>query len=165
MNSVKILEGFNGLCEDDKNILSTEMSFTGCMGQSYSSNIAPVQDAVGPGVLIYYGPAFLQALGNDSPVQRLQILAALYRGARELWPAKVASVGQTVTIRIDTIKALSVREILDVNKRAQIWLMIKQNDQEGVIELSSTSKLNKYIAHKQALYVLEFNNIEEQAQG
>jgi len=151
------------LGNDDKDVLSTEMARTGCMGQSFSTSLSPnKEDAMGPGLLIYYGPAFLQALGNDNPVMRLQILAEIYRGGRELYPTTVAAVGQTVTIRIDTVKSLSVTDIMDVGKQGKnCWIMIKQNELEAVIELSSTSKLNKYIASKQSLVILDFQGVSQ----
>merc|ERR1711976_790743 len=99
MNSVKILAGFDALSSEDQDILNIEMSRTGCMGQSFSSHLTPpdVQSRpMGPALLVYYGPAFLQGLGNDSPSQRLALLAEIYRGARELWPLQIAHVSTSV---------------------------------------------------------------------
>jgi len=156
MNSPRILEGFNKLDNEHKEVLATEMSRTGCMNQTFSPSLAPQNDRKGPGLLIYYGPAFLQALGSDDPCERLKILAEMYRAARELWPANTAAVGQTVIIRIDTVKSLSVDEIVSMWRNDLTWIMIKQNNLEAVIESSSTRKLNKYIASQQQLVVMQF---------
>lgn len=156
MNSARVLEGFSQLSNEHKEILSTEMSRTACMGQAFSPLLSPANDQKGPGLLIYYGPAFLQALGNDDPCQRLKLLAEMYRGARELWPSSVAAVAQTITIRIDTLKAMSVDDIVNMWKHDMTWIMIKQNELEAVIESSSTRKLNKYIASQQPLIVMQF---------
>jgi hypothetical protein len=157
-NSVRALQGFEELPVDDKDILSAEMARTGCMGQSYSSNLTPADvqsNPMGPALLIYYGPAFLQAMSNDNPCKRLQVLAEVYRAARELWPLKVAQVGTSVTVRIDTIKALSTADILDAMKHGKVWVMVKHNELEAFVEHSSTSKLNKFISYGQVLHVLD----------
>jgi len=161
-NAVRVVDGFGLLQPDDKEVLSAEMALTGCMGQSYSSDITPacVQGTPkGPGLLIYYGPAFLQSLGSDIPKKRLQVLAEVYRSARELWPLSIENVAKSVIIRIDTIKGLSIKEMLDVLRQGKVWVLVKHNEQEAFIELSSTNKLNKYIANNQCLRVLELHTV------
>jgi len=161
MNSVKILEGFEKLRPDDKEILSCEMSRTGCMSQTYSADLVPSDPDLcnkGPALLIYYGPAFLQSLGQDDATLRLSMLAEVYRAARELWPLEHKHSGKTVIVRIDTIKGLTSEEISNGQKAGKVWVLVKHNDLESFIELSSTSKLNKFIANRQALHVLEFHD-------
>merc|ERR1711879_696491 len=124
------------------------------------SNLTPsdVQSTPrGPALLVYYGPAFLQGLGNDSPRQRLALLAEIYRGSRELWPLHVAHVSTSVIIRIDTIKGLACKEIDHEMKSGKVWVLVKHNDLEAFVELSSTSKLNKFIANHKAVHVLDFS--------
>jgi len=111
---------------------------------------------MGPALLIYYGPAFLQGLGNDSPVKRLSVLAEIYRSARELWPLSITQVATTVIVRIDTIKSLSIQEIVDFLKKG-VWVLVKHNDVEAFVEHSSTKKLNKFISNGQALHVLDMS--------
>ena len=41
---------------------------------------------MGPAFLVYYSPAFLRTVAKSHPLAALQILACIYRGARELWP-------------------------------------------------------------------------------
>mmetsp|Transcript_162549 Transcript_162549/g.296772 ORF Transcript_162549/g.296772 Transcript_162549/m.296772 type:complete len:164 (+) Transcript_162549:3-494(+) len=159
MSSMKILNGFEELPPQDKEVLSTEMARTGCMGQSFSANLTPKEvqaELMGPALLIYYGPAFLQGLGNDSPVKRLSVLAEIYRSARELWPLSITQVATTVIVRIDTIKSLSIQEIVDFLKKG-VWVLVKHNDVEAFVEHSSTKKLNKFISNGQALHVLDMS--------
>jgi hypothetical protein len=157
-NSMKVLAGFDDLSPDDKDVLSAEMARTGCIGQSFNASLTPddiQQEPMGPALLIYYGPAFLQSLGGDSACKRLSVLAEVYRAARSLWPLTIAQVGTTVTVRIDTIKSLSTADILDAMKHGKVWVMVKHNELEAFVEHSSTTKLNKFISNGQALHVLD----------
>merc|ERR1719491_2267950 len=129
MSSGPILEAYEQLPDADKEVFQREMSLTGCDKQSYSANLAPPGPAVGPAMLIYYGPAFLQGLGSDDPVKRLQVLAEVYRGARKLWPASSSSCGSWVTVRVDPIKSLSIVEIVEAGVH-QPWLLVRANNSE-----------------------------------
>jgi len=158
MNAAPVLKGFEELYEEDRQMLSVEMGRTGCMTQSYSADVVPAEvraSPVGPAFLIYYGPAFLQSLGNDLGVKRLALLAEVYRCARLLWPAATNKTGTTVIVRIDMIKALSSTEIQQVMKDGDMWLMVKHNDSEAFIERSSKKKLNKMIMSSQPVQILD----------
>jgi len=158
MNAPVVLRQFADLTDEDRDILSVEMARTGCVGQSFSSSLCPKevgQRLEGPAFLVYYGPAFLQNLGNDSAVRKLSILAEIYREARELWPAAVSKAAVSVTIRIDMIKALSIAEMLQATQRGDVWLLVKHNDSEAFVERSSNKKLNKMIATAQMFQVLD----------
>jgi hypothetical protein len=161
-NAKPILKAYDQLSPEDRQILSTEMSRTGCRGQCYSSHLVPAavnESPLGPGLLIYYGPAFLQSLGNDDPVKRLAILAEVYRCARELWPPTLAKVDVSVTIRVDTIKTLTSCEILDVTHQGKVWLLVKHNESEAFVESSSITKLNTFITgSKRDVQVLDFSS-------
>jgi len=162
MNASAVLRDFADLTEEDSDTLNVEMARTGCVGQSFSSNLAPKEATArleGPAFLVYYGPAFLQNLGNDSPVKRLSVLAEIYRCARELWPASVAKAAINVTIRIDVVKALSIGDILDATLAGDVWLLVKHNESEAFIERSSKKKLNKMIAAGQRFQVLDHTNL------
>jgi hypothetical protein len=157
MNANQILKGFDELSEEDMTVLNLEMSRTGCLGQSYSDKLCPMQvreQSEGPAFLVYYGPALLQNLGSDSPARRLSLLAEIYRCARALWPASVSKTATTVIIRIDTIKALSLNEMLKSMLEGNLWLMVKHNETEAFIELSSRKKLNKFVASKHSIQIL-----------
>jgi len=148
-NATRVLDDFHLLSQEDRDVLALEMARTGCVGQFYSHELVPKESyetLEGPAFLIYYGPAFLQNLGNDIPAKRLALLSEVYRCARELWPAQVALAATNVTIRIDMIKALSFDQILEACAKGDVWMMVKHNDSEAFIERSSNKKLNKMIA-------------------
>mmetsp|Transcript_11817 Transcript_11817/g.29746 ORF Transcript_11817/g.29746 Transcript_11817/m.29746 type:complete len:832 (-) Transcript_11817:27-2522(-) len=160
MNGPAVLRDFNSLHDEDREVLSLEMARTGCVGQSFSSDLVPREASVqleGPAFLVYYGPAFLQNLGNDIPVRRLSVLAEIYRCARELWPASVAKAAVNVIIRIDVIKALSVGDMQEASVRGDVWMLVKHNDSEAFVERSSKKKLNKMIAHQRGIQVLDLS--------
>jgi len=118
----------------------------------------------GPAFLIYYGPAFLQNLGNDSAVHRLSILAEVYRCARSLWPAFEEAVAKNVIVRIDVLKGLPTHEIMEAFTKGDMWLMIKHNDSEAFIERANRRKLNKYISSGQLFQILDHSNTKSYAQ-
>uniref|UniRef100_A0A7S0F9Y2 Uncharacterized protein n=1 Tax=Pyrodinium bahamense TaxID=73915 RepID=A0A7S0F9Y2_9DINO len=160
MNAERILRGFEELNEEDRDILSVEMSRSGCVGQNYSQELIPGEVCTrpgGPAFLIYYGPAFLQNLGSDPPAQRLAVLAEVYRCARAVWPESIAKVASTVIVRIDTIKGLSISNMLEVSAKGDVWLLVKHNENEAFIERSSKRKLNKCIATGQIIQILDMS--------
>jgi len=130
------------------------------MGQKYSESLSPLgEHGQGPALLIYYGPAYLQSLGSDNAAIRLSLLAEVYRCVRELWPATIQQVGQNVTVRIDTIKNLSTQEILQASMKGDVWIVVRHNDNEAFVERSSKKKLNKFIAKKQGIQVLDTSSL------
>mmetsp|Transcript_44424 Transcript_44424/g.117579 ORF Transcript_44424/g.117579 Transcript_44424/m.117579 type:complete len:990 (-) Transcript_44424:511-3480(-) len=158
MNAPWVLRDWDELVDQDKDVLSLELSRTGCVGQSFSANLVP-RDASsrleGPAFLVYYGPAFLQNMGNDEAVKRLGLLAEIYRSARELWPAEVAKAAVNVTIRIDMIKSLSVSAMHEATAKGDVWLLVKHNETEAFVEQGTKRKLNKMIATSQNFQVLD----------
>mmetsp|Transcript_84601 Transcript_84601/g.274071 ORF Transcript_84601/g.274071 Transcript_84601/m.274071 type:complete len:922 (-) Transcript_84601:359-3124(-) len=166
MAAAPVLRGFSELAEEDQEVLSTEMARTGCVGQSYSADLAPREVRLhpsGPAFLVYYGPAFLQNLGTDSAGCKLGVLAEVYRCARTLWPLSIAKVASSVIIRIDTIKALSISDLRDVGAKGDMWLMVKHNENEAFIERSSKRKLNKFIANGHSIQILDLACINAEA--
>lgn len=162
-NANQVLKSFRDLSEEDREVLCVEMARTGCLGQSYSANLVPAEvrnSPTGPAFLIYYGPAFLQNLGSDLPARRLSVLAEVYRCARELWPATVSKVATTVTVRIDTIKALSITDMKEATQKGDLWLMTKHNESEAFIERSSKRKLNKFITTGQSFQILDLSCLQ-----
>merc|ERR1719330_2134081 len=162
MTAPAFLEAFQELSHDDVEILSTELSRTGTLCQSYSHSLVPkeVHEApAGPAFLVYYGPAFLQNLGNDCPIRRLSILAEVYRRARELWPLNVARAAHNMIIRVDMIKSLTSWEIQQAMLKGDVWLMLKHNESEAFIERSSQKKLNRLIAAGQQIQILDVSNL------
>mmetsp|Transcript_49762 Transcript_49762/g.160863 ORF Transcript_49762/g.160863 Transcript_49762/m.160863 type:complete len:211 (+) Transcript_49762:2-634(+) len=160
MNAPAVLKGFAELAEEDVEVLNLEMARSGCVGQSFSAELVPkdvISRQEGPAFLVYYGPAFLQNLGNDSAVRRLSVLAEIYRCSREMWPAAVAKVASNVTIRIDVIKALSITDMQDANLQGDVWMLVKHNESEAFIERSTKKKLNKMIANNSVFQVLDLS--------
>jgi hypothetical protein len=158
MNAGLVLRGFDELPQEDREVLCREMSLSGCEGQSFTSGICPkeVRDNLyGPAFLIYYGPAFLQNLGSDLAVVKVGILAEIYRRARVLWPAQADQVSKNVTVRIDTIKGLSVADLSKATQTGDVWLMVKHNESEAFIERSSQRKLNKFISSRQSVQIVD----------
>jgi len=158
MKAERCLQGFDELSEDDRELLNVEMSRTGTLCQCYSKDLVPQEvstSPAGPAFLVYYGPAFLQNLGQDNPALRLSILAEVYRRARELWPVNVAKAAQNVIIRVDMIKSLSTAQILDAMGKGDVWLMMKHNESEAFIERCSQRKLNKLIATGHHIQILD----------
>lgn len=137
MNADPILQAWPCLPEEDRGVLCRELSQTGCAGQAYSAGLVPAdvrESPCGPALLIYYGPAFLQSLGSDDPKLRLGVLAEVYRKSRVLWPLSAEEAGAWVTVRIDVIKAMGVREIQGVAKEGDRWVIARRNRTEAFVE-------------------------------
>lgn len=156
------MDAFDKLPNEDREILSIELSRTGTLCQSYSHALVPRdvhESPAGPAFLVYYGPAFLQNLGNDCPIRRLSILAEVYRRARELWPLNVAKAAQNIIIRVDMIKSLTSSELQGAMANGDVWLMLKHNESEAFIERSSQKKLNRLIATGMQIQILDVSNL------
>ena len=80
-----VVEAYKQLNEADRSTLALEMGLTGISGQEYSTTRAENR-GLGPAFLIYYSPAFLRTVAKNHPRASLEILAAIYRGARSIWP-------------------------------------------------------------------------------
>jgi len=166
-NAQAMLHAFERLSDEEKEVLSVEMARTGTLCQSYSLCLAPEEvsrSPAGPAFIVYYGPAFLQrALEHaDDAIERLSVLAEIYQRARELWPANVAKAAQNVTIRIDMIKSLNLAETIQANRGSgDVWIMMKHNEHEGFVELCSRRKLNKLIATRATMQILDFLSTQE----
>merc|ERR1712079_286376 len=105
MNAGSVLQDFDDLVEEDREVLNIEMARSGCLDQNYSPELIPNDVCAhpqGPAFLIYYGPAFFQDLAEDRAVNRLSVLAEVYRCARAIWPATVSQAASNVIVRIDT---------------------------------------------------------------
>ena len=90
---------------------------------------------MGPAFLVYYSPAFLRNLSPADALPALRILAEVYRRARQLWPLRPSQdAHHSVTIRIDQLKELKLSGIMEAFAEGESWLLVRQNDQEGVVE-------------------------------
>eukprot|EP00401_Gymnodinium_catenatum_P024772 CAMPEP_0117580604 /NCGR_PEP_ID=MMETSP0784-20121206/65310_1 /TAXON_ID=39447 /ORGANISM="" /LENGTH=888 /DNA_ID=CAMNT_0005380715 /DNA_START=29 /DNA_END=2696 /DNA_ORIENTATION=- len=156
-NATRVVAAFSNLCEADREALCTELSRTGCIGQSFSRSLVPlevVEKLQGPALLMYYSPAFLQNLGNDQAAEKLRVLAEVCRCAREFWPLSVAKAGTTVIVRMDTIKNLTLRDIGNTQANGELWIMVKHSESEAFIEKASPKRLNIMIRAAQPVQLL-----------
>jgi len=131
-NAAAILSAFEELGLADQEVLSVEMSRTGCKGQKYSDCYVQASiDEGGPAILVYYGPALLQDLQGDHPAARLTLLAEVYRKTRSLWPVDAESIGSSVTVRVDALKALSINEMRRNVANGGQWAIVRDNNNEA----------------------------------
>jgi hypothetical protein len=163
-NATKILEAFESIDKSYQEILSREMARTGCKEQTYSAGISPAEVQTlpaGPAFLIYYGPALLQSLGSDDPVRRLSLLGEVYRCAREVWPLEPTKADLNVIVRVDVIKALTTEAILQASDAGSAWVLVKQNDSEGVIEKHPQEKADAMVAGGEEVRILNLARLKE----
>jgi len=136
-NSAEITRQFDELAEDDREVLCTEMSLTGCKKQEFRT--APERSrSVGPALLVYYAPALMQKAGRSDPSKALSILAEVFRSGRQLWPFDPGAVDQTVTVRIDTLKELEASAILE-RQDGLSWVMDRTSGKDAVVRLIKTT--------------------------
>ena len=143
-NQSAISAAFWLLPEEDREVLAVEMARSGCAPAADSRYaLAPVED--GPAVLVYYSPAFLRNLTQDSPLEALRILAMVYRHARSIWPASAEAEGSSVTVFLDALKACaSLDAALRAYTRGEFWVLAQRSDSEAVVEMRSLAKLQRY---------------------
>eukprot|EP00930_Biecheleria_cincta_P037717 TRINITY_DN25918_c0_g1_i1.p1 TRINITY_DN25918_c0_g1~~TRINITY_DN25918_c0_g1_i1.p1 ORF type:complete len:572 (-),score=110.77 TRINITY_DN25918_c0_g1_i1:94-1809(-) len=133
---------------DDIRTLETEMSKTGLEQQEYKDSDALALEnnglENGPAFLVYYGPQLLQAFRNEDMAKfqkALKVLAEVYRKARAIFPASPGRKGETVTIRIDELKAAAVQ----ANNLAEFLttdfnVVAEANGKEGKVQLVKKKK-------------------------
>lgn len=132
----------NQLGTEDRTILSKELCLTGIKGQTYQAGGV----SEGPAFLVYYSPAFLRNVAKAEPLAALQILATVYRGARELWPCAYRGAmtlrrssldgsidDGTVTVRIDQLKDMTLEKLREAHLDGDRWYICRRNDLEGVV--------------------------------
>eukprot|EP00403_Amphidinium_massartii_P039009 CAMPEP_0178452426 /NCGR_PEP_ID=MMETSP0689_2-20121128/44237_1 /TAXON_ID=160604 /ORGANISM="Amphidinium massartii, Strain CS-259" /LENGTH=837 /DNA_ID=CAMNT_0020078129 /DNA_START=229 /DNA_END=2742 /DNA_ORIENTATION=- len=114
-----VLAALELLVDDDKETLAAELSRTGCREQFTNAPPQVANRTLGPAILIYYAPALLQNAGMHEAQGALIILAAVFRAARVIFPLDSHSFDQTVTVRIDAMKAVKPGDIM----RRQPWML------------------------------------------
>lgn len=161
-NAVRCLRAFQELGDDDRAVLSAEMSRTGCSGQSFVEGPGASLPSEGPALLVYYGPAYLQGLGTDRAAGRLCVLAEVYRRARALWPPRPDEASHSVIVRIDNIKALSLRDLRDAAAvSGDVWVLVRHNDQEAAVERSTRERLGALETGDERYRILDLAAIAE----
>jgi len=156
-----ILQAWEHLGPEDQQVLCDEMSRTGFADQLYERS--PSSSADGPAFLIYYSPQLLRTLAPDTALEALNLLAEIYRRARELWPLEPVPLGadegsddlRTVTIRVDQLKKLSMEHIRQVYANNNSWLLCKRNAREAVVECHSIDYIAEQGAHGAGAAVLK----------
>jgi len=140
-DSLEILSQFSSLSLDDRAVLSQEMACTGCKGQQFAIDDLTGMSTrgKGPAILVYYGPALMQKPGKKDPAGALKVLAEVYRQARELWPLQASAVGETVTVRIDSLKEVDCAHVLRPDS-GQSWVISKTSSKDAMVKLVSISQ-------------------------
>jgi len=157
-----VAKAWGQLSADDRRTLSLEMAATGIATQAYTASPATEARALDvPAVLIYYSPAFLRTVAKHEPLCALQMLAAIYRGARALWPpaptdaeasalptaplplkvADPSSTGaprrlgrsDTVVVRIDQLKDLDAHKLRIAHEAGDRWYVCKRSTFDAVV--------------------------------
>mmetsp|Transcript_22896 Transcript_22896/g.70108 ORF Transcript_22896/g.70108 Transcript_22896/m.70108 type:complete len:779 (-) Transcript_22896:220-2556(-) len=150
------------LVPDDKRVLCEEMARTGFPNQIYTRS--PSRRLEGPAILVYYSPHLIRMLTPCSALEALVILAEIYRRARELWPLTSIQADDdetndaplnTVTIRVDQIKELTVEMIRAVYANGDSWLLCKRNKLEAVVECHAIDYISELTNQGSAAAVLK----------
>jgi hypothetical protein len=129
-DSQRIVDDFDMCSPSIANTLSAELARTGCAGQTFR------RDSPGPGgpaILVYYGPALMQKAGAIDPKGAMAVLADVLRKGRTLFPLSAGNDGETVTIRIDALKNLLVKEIFSPQGVGDIWLLKKTSEVDAQV--------------------------------
>jgi len=140
-DSQAILDGYDALSEEDRAVLATEMACTGCRGQFFQ-RWPGKEESTGPAFLIYYAPALMQKAGRENPTSTMRVLAEVYRQARALWPASPAKADETITLRIDALKVLTLPNILSRDNET-VWMLSKLSSKEASVQLLPVSKVTE----------------------
>merc|ERR1712113_72741 len=140
-DSKVVLEALDRLSSDDSNVLFSELAITGSNGQSFERD--PLANTMlfnkGPAILIYYAPALMQKAGKQDPGIAMMTLAEVFRQARELWPASEEHVDNTVTVRIDVLKALDVSSIL-APEPGFTFVLARTSGQDAAVQLTDMNQ-------------------------
>jgi len=155
-----VAKAWSQLSASDRRTLSVEMAATGIATQAYAASpataVAEARALDVPAALIYYSPAFLRTVAKREPVYALQMLAAIYRGVRELWPAASADDGptaqslgripsqsgpavrrlgggDTVVVRIDQLKDLDADKLRMAHQAGDRWYVCKKSTFDALV--------------------------------
>lgn len=141
-DSQAVLDGFDALPNADRRILSEEMALTGINGQFFECEPPQDQISKGPALLIYYGPALMQNAGKENPHLAMRVLAEVFRQARALWPLQSEHANETMTVRIDALKVLTLSVIFSRDAES-VWVLTKLSHKEAAVQLLPLSKVKE----------------------
>jgi len=150
-DSGRVLQAFKSLSASDQACLVAELSRTACAGQSFTRNAV----RGGPAFLVYYGPALLQRNNTSQAGLKaaLRILCAVFRGARAVWPTNLSHEGNTVIIQIGELKRRDLHEIYQEG----VWVLLRNNDNEGVVSLRSPCVINALYMEDARFRLMDFS--------
>eukprot|EP00747_Dinoflagellata_sp_TGD_P045186 gnl/TRDRNA2_/TRDRNA2_143693_c2_seq1.p1 gnl/TRDRNA2_/TRDRNA2_143693_c2~~gnl/TRDRNA2_/TRDRNA2_143693_c2_seq1.p1 ORF type:complete len:434 (+),score=54.99 gnl/TRDRNA2_/TRDRNA2_143693_c2_seq1:143-1303(+) len=120
-DSKRILDAYRLLPPEDAEVLDKELACTGCSSQFYTHDSGG--ERYGPGILVYYAPAFMQKAGATDPLGTLIALAEVFRQARVLFPGTQSRSGEVVIVRIDALKELQVNAIQVQPNPGDVWAL------------------------------------------
>lgn len=123
-NSEKVLEAYDNLSVDDREVLNQELALTGCTGQSYQCD--PLEVSGGPALLVYYAPALMQKNCATDPDGALRVLAEVLKQGRHLWPLNDEAAGETVTLQIAALKGLDIQAIKAL-QAGECWTLCRNS--------------------------------------
>jgi len=126
------VEALSELSSSDQEVLEVELARTGCREQVYRRDtLKDHHPETGPAFLVYYGPALLQKNGDD-PAGALQVLAEVLRQARALWPLDASLGNETVSVRIDALKELTVSD-MQQTKSSEFWALQRVGNRDAQV--------------------------------
>jgi hypothetical protein len=146
-DSKAVVNAFDRLPIEDQEVLSTEMSNVDLWNQSWTRETSDVR---GPSILVYYAPALMQKAGKQDPYGALRLLADVFRQARSLWPLNETQGSWWVSVRVDQLKELTVREIRE-NNPSKVWVLTKLTSREGAVQrmsLNETKRGDWHASHR-----------------
>mmetsp|Transcript_15972 Transcript_15972/g.50151 ORF Transcript_15972/g.50151 Transcript_15972/m.50151 type:complete len:923 (-) Transcript_15972:47-2815(-) len=164
----QILEAFNRLQPADRRFLSGELALSGRSGQVFSACGGITKPAsglggivsfgghdewgaggegsseVGPAFLTYCGPALLQRHGATDPDVALQMLVSILRAGRAIWPSSIEAADETVTLRLDALRELSLEALRGSIHQGEVWLLVWHSECEAFVQRRRMSVLNSF---------------------
>eukprot|EP00448_Togula_jolla_P037448 CAMPEP_0170623866 /NCGR_PEP_ID=MMETSP0224-20130122/29929_1 /TAXON_ID=285029 /ORGANISM="Togula jolla, Strain CCCM 725" /LENGTH=404 /DNA_ID=CAMNT_0010950353 /DNA_START=38 /DNA_END=1249 /DNA_ORIENTATION=- len=155
-NNLELIEAFDDLPGADQQCLITELSRTGCMGQTFKRHVV----AGGPAFLVYYSPALLQRNNKSKHdlTTALHTLCVVLRGARAVWPMSLKAQGSTVIIMIEALKSNDISFVVGnpASEARSVWVLLRDNNHEGTVCLCTATELNALYLEGSQFRVLDF---------
>jgi len=136
-------------------LLATELARTGDATQRFARALSPPISG-GPAFLVYYGPALLQrntgagCAGGAGRAGRLAltVLCEVFVAGRALWPERDEDASKTVTLHIGQLKDQGIDRVLRLARESDmLWVMVRKNAIEAVVELRRAAELNSLTAY------------------
>jgi len=115
-----VVAAWRALPAEYRTTLSRELAISGVPGQRYRASPMPF-DA--PAFLAVYAPQLVTHFHTTDPIAVLSFLAMIYEQARDIWPP--SANGACVTLRLDQLRDLTVKQICDVYKAGDAWFLTK----------------------------------------